>query len=71
MWDKNYIGKNIKQKRKEFKLSQVKLGEIINVHYHSIQRYEQGIRQIPLNKLLKLAEYFNVPIEYFYKDLKK
>ncbi|MHB8292377.1 MAG: helix-turn-helix domain-containing protein [bacterium] len=66
-----FIGSKIKQKRLQLKLSQEKISEIINVDYRQIQRYENAIRKIPFDKLLKLAEYFNVPIEYFYDDFKQ
>ncbi|MHB1681002.1 MAG: helix-turn-helix domain-containing protein [bacterium] len=66
-----YLGKKIQEKRKELKISQEKLAEIINTDYVQIYRWEKAIRKIPFDKLLKLAEFFNVPLEYFYGDFKQ
>ncbi len=63
-----YLGKKIREKRKELKISQEKLAEIIDVDYVQIYRYEKGIRKIPFDKILKLSNFFNVPLEYFYGD---
>ena len=64
-----YIGSKIKQRRKELNLTQSKVAECIGVEYIQIQRYEKGQTRIPLENLLKLSGLFNVPMEYFYKEL--
>ena len=64
-----YIGSKIKQRRKELNLTQSKVAECIDVEYIQIQRYEKGQTRIPLENLLKLSGLFNVPMEYFYKEL--
>ena len=61
-----FIGSKIKQKRKELKISQEKLGEMIGVDYHLIQRYEKGINKIPFDKLIEISKYLNTQLEYFY-----
>ena len=66
-----FIGSKIKQKRKELKISQEKLGEIIGVDYHLIQRYEKGINKIPFDKLIEISKCLNTQLEYFYKDLEE
>lgn len=66
-----HLGKKIQQKRKELKISQEKLAEIINTDYVQIYRYEKGIRKIPFDKLLELAKFFNVSLEYFYGDFEE
>ena len=66
-----FIGSKIKQKRKELKISQEKLGEMIGVDYHLIQRYEKGINKIPLDKLIEISKCLNTQLEYFYKDLEE
>ena len=66
-----YLGGKIQEKRKEFKISQEKLAEILNTDYVQIYRYEKGIRKIPFDKLLELATFFNVSLEYFYDGFNK
>jgi len=63
----NFIGSKIKQKRKELKISQEKLGEMIGVDYHLIQRYEKGINKISFDKLIEISKVLNTELEYFYK----
>ena len=61
-----FIGSKIKQKRKELNISQEKLGEMIGVDYHLIQRYEKGINKIPFDRLIEISKSLNTTIEYFY-----
>ncbi|MCL4498328.1 MAG: helix-turn-helix domain-containing protein [Deltaproteobacteria bacterium] len=62
------IGLKIKAKRESLNLSQEKLGVLLDVDYRHIYHYEIGRTKIPIDYLLKLAEFFNVPLEYFYSD---
>jgi transcriptional regulator with XRE-family HTH domain len=66
-----YIGKKLKKKRIEVKLSQEKIAEKLDVDYRQIYYYETGKSKIPLDNLLKLCEFFNVDIYYFLGDIKK
>ena len=62
------IGLKIKAKRESLNLSQEKLGVLLDVDYRHIYHYEIGRTKIPIDYLFKLAEFFNVPLEYFYGD---
>ena len=62
------IGLKIKAKRESLNLSQEKLGVLLDVDYRHIYHYEIGRTKIPIDYLLKLAEFFNVPLEYFCSD---
>lgn len=57
------IGENIRAARLGRGFSQSKLGKIVNIHYVTIGRYEKGIRDIPSQLLLKIANALNVTIE--------
>ncbi len=59
------IGLNIRKLRLSRGLSQEHLAEVLNVNYQQIQKYENGEHRISLYKLLQLAEYFDVTLEYF------
>ncbi len=59
------IGLQIKQRRKELKYSQEKLGELLDVTYTAIQRYENASAKIPLDNLLKLCGILEVDLNYF------
>ena len=45
-------------------ISQIKLAMDLNVNQNSISRYESGLREPDYNTLIKLADYFNVSIDY-------
>ena len=45
-------------------VSQVKLAMDLNVNQNSISRYESGLREPDYNTLIKIADYFNVSVDY-------
>ena len=40
------------------------IAEAISIHIRTYQRYEQGEREIPSSVLIKLADYFDVSLDY-------
>ncbi len=59
------LGKRIKTLRKENKLTQQELGDLINVTKVSICCYEKETRIPTLETLIALAKVFKVDINYF------
>jgi transcriptional regulator with XRE-family HTH domain len=66
-----HIGLKIRSKRKELKITQEKLAEMVDVDYVQIYHYEIGRSKIPIDYLLKIAKFFDVDIYYFLGDIKK
>lgn len=54
----------IRQLRKERRLSITKLAEAIGVSYQSLRRYEVGEREPSMQFLIKLADFFDVTVDY-------
>ena len=54
----------IKLLRKEKKISQVKLAEVLGVHQTAISQWETGRTNPDLDTAKKLAAYFNVTLDY-------
>ena len=50
--------------RKQKQISQLKLAMDLNMNQNSISRYETGECQADYETLIKLADYFNVSIDY-------
>lgn len=50
--------------RKKKKISQQKLAMDLNVNQNTVSRYENGSRQADYEMLIKIADYFNVSIDY-------
>ena len=54
----------LKELRKSRRVSQVKLALDLNMSQNSISRYESGAREADYATLIKLADYFDVSIDY-------
>ena len=54
----------LRKLRKEKGISQLKLALDMNTNQNTISRYETGEREPGINELIKLADYFNVSIDY-------
>jgi len=61
-----YIGKKIKLKRIQLRLSQANLGNFLGVSFQQIQKYESGSNRIPVSRLYKLVKVFNLGLDYFF-----
>lgn len=54
----------LKDLRKERKMTQLQLAMELNMSQNTISRYETGERQAGYDELIKLADYFNVSVDY-------
>lgn len=50
--------------REDKDLSQRQLVEILNMHKTTYANYEQGLREIPFELVIRLARLYNVSIDY-------
>lgn len=58
------FGQRIKALRKERKLTQTELGDILGYTNRQYQRMEYGEINVPSLTLIKLADYFGVTTDY-------
>lgn len=54
----------LKEIRKLKGISQVKLAFDLNTNQNTISRYETGEREPGISELIKIADYFDVSIDY-------
>ena len=54
----------LKEVRKEKGISQLKLAIELNTNQNTISRYETGEREPGINELIRIADYFNISIDY-------
>jgi len=54
----------LRELRKEKKVSQRELGELLGISDRNIRFYESGEHRPDFDGLLKLADYFNVSLDY-------
>lgn len=66
--DTRYIGSLIRDMRKAAGMSQMRLAEKIGVSYQQIQKYEKGVSQLNISRLLQIADAFGVPVGTFLGD---
>ena len=50
--------------REDSDLKQQTLANYLNIKQNTYSQYETGLRQIPLNALCKLADYYGVCVDY-------
>lgn len=58
------IGKRIKAVRLQEGLTQTELGNILNVEKSAISHYENAERNIPVDIIIKISEYFDIDTNY-------
>lgn len=57
--------------RKEFKLTQQNIADLLHCQREVYRRYEKGIRDIPISYLIVLAKYYNVSIDFLLGETDK
>ena len=63
-----HLGGMLKKRRLALGLTQTKVAKAINVTFQQIQKYEKGINGVSSVRLLQLASYLKVPINYFFDN---
>lgn len=54
----------LKELRNAKGISQLKLAMDLNMNQNTISRYETGEREPGVNELIRIADYFNVSVDY-------
>ena len=60
------LGRRIRLRRCELKLSLAKLADLLGVSYQLVQKYEKGINRVGAARLQQIARTLGVPIIFFY-----
>jgi len=64
----NHLGSKLKLRRLALGLTQTKVAKAINVTFQQIQKYEKGTNGVSSIRLLQLANFLKVPVNYFFED---
>ena len=59
-----YYYKRLREIRENHDLKQREIANILNTTQQVYSEYEKGIREIPLHKIITLAKYYNVSLDY-------
>lgn len=63
-WRNTMYFKRLEDLRIDHDLTQAQVAHILNCQREVYRRYEKGTRTIPIDYLIKLADYYNVSIDY-------
>ena len=63
-----HLGNKLKLRRLALGLTQTKVAKAINVTFQQIQKYEKGTNGVSSIRLLQLATYLKVQVNYFFED---
>ena len=63
-----HLGSKLKLRRLALGLTQTKVAKAINVTFQQIQKYEKGTNGVSSIRLLQLANFLKVPVNYFFED---
>ena len=63
-----HLGNKLKLRRLALGLTQTKVANAINVTFQQIQKYENGTNGVSSIRLLQLANYLKIPVNYFFED---
>lgn len=61
------IGKRIASARFEKRMTQAAIGKELGVTHQCIQKYEKGVIEISATNMLKIANFLDKPINFFFE----
>jgi transcriptional regulator with XRE-family HTH domain len=63
-----HLGNKLKLRRLALGLTQTKVAKAIHVTFQQIQKYEKGTNGVSSIRLLQIANYLKVQVNYFFED---
>lgn len=61
------VGKRIKILREKYNISGSDLAKVLGVSQQQLSKYEKGLVDMSISKVILLSIYFNVNVDYFFK----
>jgi len=65
----HYVGERVRTQRHMLKLTQSDLGNLLNISFQQVQKYENGTNRISVGTLYKIAKALEVPLLFFFDGL--
>ena len=66
-----FVYPKIRDLREDHDKTQKQMAELLNMQLTIYQRYERGERELPLWAAIKLADYYNITLDYLVGRQKK
>ncbi len=73
-FDKNLyklISLRIRELRKQSSISQQTLAKSLGISFQQVAKYENYENKVPIDLLIKISNFFNVGLNYFFQDYEK
>jgi len=64
-----HVGKRLRLRRTLLGMSQERLGEMLQLTFQQIQKYERGVNRIGSSRLYELGQILDVPVSFFFDDM--
>jgi len=64
-----HVGRRLRWRRQELKLSQQELADRLGVTFQQVQKYENGKNRVSAGRLFELAQALETKIAYFYEGM--
>lgn len=61
------VGQRLRWRRRELRLTQEKLGELLSLTFQQVQKYEKGVNRISAGRLYEISAALGVQVAYFYE----
>lgn len=61
-----YVGMRLRDLRREKKISQSELGDIVGCSFQQVQKYERAVNRVSAGKIFHIAEFLGVPVSTFF-----
>lgn len=62
------VGKNIRRRREELKLSQQRLADALGVSFQQVQKYENAQNRVSASRLYAISRVLDVPVETLFPE---
>ena len=66
-----YVGRRVRERRREIGMSQAKLGNALGVTFQQVQKYEVGTDRVMASRLWDIAKLLEVDVGYFFEGIQK
>ena len=66
-----HVGQRMRVRREFLGISQGRLGRHLGLTFSQVQKYEKGANRIGAGRLYMIAEYLEVPVQFFFEGLRE
>jgi len=64
-----HVGAAIRRRRRELGMTQQQLGQLVNIKFQQIQKYETGANRVSASRLWEISRALDVPVSHFFEGL--